>query len=332
MNNEQIYDLITSYLSGNTTPEERAQVDAWLEEREDNRQLFEDIRSIWSNSAANEHTFEPDVEAAWRRVADATGISRESTPVIPMQPRRSFNFRRIAAVLVLLLGSSFFLKTFVFDKRSIEVATIAGETRDVELPDGTHIWLNQNSALSYKKGDFNKKERSVTLSGEAFFEVAKNPEKPFIIQSSDTYTKVLGTSFNVRAYQGEETVEVSVSTGRVEFGLDKGDKVILTPGLKGTADTHAGTVQQAALSNENYLAWKNKKLLFNDLTIAEIIPALEHYFSVRIDADDAVLSCHFTGNFNDPQLIEVLQVLSLSTGIEYRANHNMVSLTGNGCK
>jgi ferric-dicitrate binding protein FerR (iron transport regulator) len=200
----------------------------------------------------------------------------------------------------------------------------------VILPDSTHVWLNAGSTLRYPE-TFADSRRLVSLEGEAFFEVTKDATKPFIIETASTETKVLGTSFNVKAML-DKPVTVTVATGKVQFGpLGSERKVVLLPGDAGTFDP-----QQQALTNQRnedprFLEWHNHTLIFTKTPLAQVFKTLEEVYHIHIDTADRgsrVLgmdrgpNCIFTGTFENTPEQEVLEVLSASIGFEWSAPGN----------
>jgi ferric-dicitrate binding protein FerR (iron transport regulator) len=214
-----------------------------------------------------------------------------------------------------------------------KTAPITGQSR-FSLPDGSGIWLNRGSTLRYP-AHFGQATREVWLEGEGFFEVAKDPHKPFLVHSGQTVTRVTGTSFNVRSYSGEEKVSVIVLSGQVVFAPDTEgptEKVYLNPGNEGIFDTATNTVQKNIHSDPNRVAWKTKRLVFIDQPLAEIIPVLESYSGASIGVDHPDLfQCRFRGTFMEASLDEILQVMTFSMNITVRKSAQKITLAGKGC-
>lgn len=208
------------------------------------------------------------------------------------------------------------------------------ERKEIVLPDSSKVWLNRNSKLSYISSDFNESNRVVFLEGEAFFEVQKNPSKPFIVQAALSRTEVLGTSFTVRSLAPEKKDVVQVMTGKVSFELKEKEeqKVILLPGDKASVQEH-GTIEKFKVTNLNSIAWKNDRLVFENSSLAEVTEAAESYFNIDIEIANSNLSdCRFTGSFTKPELEEVMKVLSVSMNLSYHQSDSTYVLTGEGCQ
>jgi transmembrane sensor len=188
-------------------------------------------------------------------------------------------FLRVAAMLIILLGISFLLKNIVF---SPEQLTISGNDLNpkepYQLADGSLVYLNKNSNLSISKR-FGKKDRKVSLAGEAFFEIKRNENIPFIIITGKTTSQVFGTSFNIYSDSSEQ-VRVSVVTGVVEFFTTKGkDRVKLVAGERGTYDPGSAEIIKENTTDRNFLAWNTGILYFNETPLPEAFRLLQKQYS-----------------------------------------------------
>lgn len=219
------------------------------------------------------------------------------------------------------------VKTFEF---------IRHQTRDerimVMLPDSSKVYLNKDTRLSYSD-NFQYGDRSVYLTGEAFFDVRKWKKYPFVIYTNKARIEVLGTSFNVKSDK-VGTEEVTVATGRVLFA-EKADpdknQVVLTPGMKGYFE--GGHVHSRNLSgDQNDLAWKTGKLAFNNAPMKEVLVKLEEQLGVKVTAaDPRVFNCRFTGKFDQASEEEIVEILSLSVGGSFETKNGAFILKGKGC-
>jgi transmembrane sensor len=324
MDKEKIYELLSAYFSNNISEEDKRSIEKWISESEQNKEFYELSKTVWENSGRTSSTFQTDVDAAWNKVRSNIHVDEK---VISIN-RNRIKYYRIAAAIALVLSIGILIRFYFVANSAVEYVT-ADEQQEIILPDGSHIWLNKHSTLSYDKSNFNTLARNVSLNGEAYFEVKRDVTKPFVIESNETFTRVLGTTFNIRAFDKNE-VEVSVNSGKVEVSYHE-NKIILTKGERGLVNRKNNEVKE--LSNEaNYLAWKTKKLEFNNEPFRSVIPAIEKYFIIDIEADTAILNCHFTGTFNDPRINEVLETITLSTGLNYTLVKDKVMIEGKACK
>lgn len=231
--------------------------------------------------------------------------------------RRRKNYRWAAAASIILLLSAAGYRTFfaaVDPVHTIATTTFAHDVRLLRLPDGTRVWINQNTVLEYAKA-FEGKERSVTLKGEAFFEVAKDSSRPFVITSGDIRTTVLGTSFNVKAYSGMEP-EVHVRTGRVRVETDN-NAVLLERGYMALFSSKSKTIkkQKTAILEPG---WKKDLLDVDGLTMGQVIEELQafHAFTVRY-AEKDIENLQVKGTLDARQgYIKMLQTLAFALEVQ----------------
>ena len=174
----------------------------------------------------------------------------------------------------------------------------------------------------------------VTISGEVFFDVKSNPEKPFIIHAGNAKIKVIGTSFNVCAYPGAETVEVVVQSGKVQVINEYADlqlnnrEVFLTSGEKGTLINESHVLQKSMNNDVNFLAWKTNDIIFNETPLSEVISCLEKVYRISIqiadpELEDLVLTAHF-----DKKPIDfVLNVVQLTFDLNLEENNELFVLS-----
>lgn len=252
---------------------------------------------------------------------------------IELKPRTKSPFPypligKIAASIILVLALGYGVSKFIelpTASNTIEItsyATQPSEKKIIALPDGTKVWLNANSTLQYTSNY--SKNRAVTLKGEGYFEVISNKKNPFIVKSGDTYTKVLGTRFNLKAYDSEAIVRMTVVEGEVEFGANNQSNP-LTVGVNQQAvfNKTRSSINKADLASPANIAWKENKLAFNSVTLQEVIGILNRHYQTNIAINDTSLdsldfSTTSTMDFNDKTLKETLEIISLTLGVEYQ--------------
>ncbi len=253
-----------------------------------------------------------------------------------------------AAILMLILGGLFWFGTdrLTVNAKEQLVITEKGSKSRIILPDGSKVWINSDSKLTY--GDnYGKDNRVVQLSGEAFFEVVKDKNHPFIVHTRSIDVKVLGTIFNVRAYENERNTQTTLLRGSVEVFLKgkSNKKILLRPNekiivqnndnqLKSiVSDPTPKTPEISILeidknsidSNIDNTQWVQNKLVFYDEGLESIIPTLERWYNVKILVNNpALTSMKFSGKFEDDTLIDVLESLKISSGINYKIKKNIV--------
>ncbi|MCB9273431.1 MAG: FecR domain-containing protein [Lewinellaceae bacterium] len=330
-------DLIGRYLSGGITAAEKAELMAWVEENGANRKFFDEMIQLWGMSSQYEdEPFETNVNAAWQnletRLKDSVAAPAAGARLRRLGQTRIL-LRYAAAIAALLIAGYWALSRYntAPGVQMVETRTSAGEQRELSLPDGSRVLLNENTRLAYAEPF---EQRLVQLSGEAFFEVEKMNGKPFAIEAEGTTTTVLGTSFNVRAYPQEGQVEVSVSTGKVALQQtgEAENKVLLEPGESGVYSKKEATVQEVSISNAD--AWKAQRLRFDGASLEEVVQAVERYFHTDIEvATPELLNCHFKGDFVQPENLEVvLEAIAFTMDLQLEQKDGAYLLSGNASR
>ena len=200
------------------------------------------------------------------------------------------------------------------------------------MQDGSKVLLKPASLLRVA-GDFNNNDRKVTLSGNAYFEIAANRDKPFVIYTNKASIKVVGTKFMVYASQQSPEQEVTVTEGIVTFQGEGGDKITLRKGDKGIYHLTEERMSKSRVSLDNVLAWRDKKLVFKSTTMDEVIDVVEKYFDISISVKDPrLLQCKFTSTFEQPEVNEVMEALSVALNIDVVKVDGQYSFNGEGCR
>lgn len=325
------WDLTAKQLEGKATAAEQEELRRWLEDDPTHKRQYEAQQELWRLTAPAPAPA-VDTNAAWQKVSAGIQAEQKSrdTKVIRMFPMAL----KVAASVALLFGLFWLSRFLFFPYYGMELVESGNRQVSVMLPDSSQVWLNRDSKLAYDP-DFGGAKREVQLEGEAFFEVRKDPRRPFIIRTKATQTKVLGTSFNLRAYPEEETVELEVATGRVAFSSkSRSAEVIVTPGYAAKLDRESTEIDHYSSPGGNAWAWKSGRLEFEGQPLREVLQDLERYYQVELKLQNpAIANCRFTGSFEHAALEGVLQVLSASLQLEYSQQDDQTfTLSGQGCR
>lgn len=331
MNDENKYlQLLAKVLSKEASEEQEQQLQEWANQTTNNKQLVEETKLIWEKAEEGYNTnINTNKEAAWTRINASI-----SAPKIPI---KALWYKVAAAILVVFMGLGWLYQAVNLSKNQevqpviVTITTGKTEKKEIHLPDGSTIVLNEHSTLSYVE-DFEK--RLVNLEGEAFFEIAKRQGRSFEVLTNKTRTTVLGTSFNMRAYANQAT-EISVITGNVAFeALDRSKEahVLLSSQEQATYQIREGIVKEQ-LSDNNVLAWKTQQLEFNNQPLSAVLSILERYYAVEIDGSEELLNCHYTGTFKRANLEQVLHTIAFTfpTTVNIEKIDDKYLLTGQGC-
>ena len=336
-NNAEDLEKIADYLANESSEEERSSLEAWIKEREDNKRLFDKVKKVWQASEICADEFCPNVELAWEKVKQAKdklkqiAVDQDQPSVAAGNIKWLPYAASVALLLSALIGWWAMKDTHFVQKMSFQNETVeANKKGQLVLADGSKVWLNSNTKFHYPKS-FDS-DRVVYLDGEAYFEIARDEEKPFIIYSGKSVTEVLGTAFNVNTE--DDAVTVTVASGRVALYPEgnKESQITLTKGETGHFSGANKLVNKTKNEDVNYLSWQTGVLTFEDASLAAVAKALSRHFSAEIVlGEGASEDCRLTSSFRDQTLDEVLELIRLTLDIEIKKEKERIMLVGKGC-
>lgn len=320
------YELIARYLAGECSDDEKQQVMEWSRQNPDQMNEFE---KMWEQIPSDE--FNPDIELALQKVNTRIDTRKEK------KPKRLFFLMggAAAAIAVIFILMNIFttstestIKNFGVNGL-LTLSTNMNETVEYQLSDGSKIWLNQSSSIHYPEA-FTGDTREIYLEGEAFFDIASNPEKPFIIHANNTQTRVVGTSFGIRAVKEEREVVVTVSSGIINFSTEgKSDHIELKKGEQGICNTEEKKLEKNENPDPNLLAWKTKVIIFNQTSLSEVGKILENVYHIPVSVDDSVANLQITSTFDQLSVEEVLQIIELTLQVKAEKDEEEIRITKN---
>ncbi len=312
--------IFAKYLQAVCTPDEFKKFTWWFSKMENNRSFSEIIKPFWDR-ILNEETEIPVNRQLWDHIKNKVEEG-EKASVRRRLGIYTWGFRA-AAVLVaaLLISNLFFIFQVNRSKPELFTQTVtvpAGARSDMKLPDGTHVWLNSGTTISYLS-DFGGK-RILHLDGEAYFNVIKN-ESAFLVQTVCGNVEVTGTEFNVKAFSSDSLFETTVENGSVVVRSDRtGKPAILKAGEQGRlAD---GRWKLGKVETELFTSWKNGKIIFRKEYLPDVAMRLERWYNVKIelDQDPRLSKIHYTGTLEMESFSEVLELLKITAPIRYTYN------------
>ena len=320
MNNSRFEELLERYQQGKLAGREKQLMDEWFDDManakdhllwtSDDKQKLKDniIREICADQSANNNV--RMISAPW--------------------------VLRISASILFIVALSY-VGWRMMPSQQLAESTAAGQISKILLPDGSIVWLKNESSLSYPK-KFEEGTRHVTLKGEALFEVAKDAAHPFIVTCSDLTTTVLGTSFNIKS--DDQDVEVVVLTGKVSITPTPGTgvtskSVLIVPNKKAVYNkTKKDLATMIAQRSEEVALIKGTEynMHFEDTRMDEIVQRIEGKFNVDMSLENARLgNCVVTADFTDQSLVKTLDILATVLAVDYELKDDYVMLKGNGC-
>ena len=333
MNNEQtIDDLLAKYLADETDTHESDKIGEWIIASGDNQKIFDHSKIVW-DGAKNQQKV--DINAAWAKLnitkkKEVQHIdNKEIEPVIRLNWFN--NFLKIAAILVVLFGLWFVAaKQFITPQNDVLTFKSGSQSIEKILPDGTKILLSKNSEITYPK-TFEGYTREINLTGEGFFDVHHDVAHPFIIHTQGTDVRVLGTSFNVRAYNAQ--VQVLVKTGKVQFSKNN-KQVILTKGQKGEILANVDTIIKSEFSEvKTVVKDKSNSFVFNKMSLGEVAKNLSERFDRDIKfSENKIKNCQLTATFEHESLENIIAVIAETFNLKVDNQADTIILSGAGCE
>jgi len=363
MNQDRFWELVSIKLAGEATPEELAELEAFLQDNSAEGIKLEKLHELWETRhrplVSQKEAFNRHMQRLSNHLSEPVlQYENPDTPVVEMeeiaQPKRKFRtlYKVMGTAAALLAIFLFF--TLKVEKHNTKanaqntVSTKRGSKSKVQLPDGTQVWLNADSRITYNE-NFQGAQREVELTGEAFFDVVRDETRPFIIHTSTIDVKVLGTAFNVRSYADEKNTETSLIHGSIEVTLinsaDK-KKIILRPNDKLIVNNNEARLAEKKItksheplmtlgkisfkkadSSVTETMWVKNKLAFDEEPLEEIALKIERWYDVKVSIMDERLKREpYTGTFELETLPEVLEALNAGGDFRYSVNKKEVTI------
>jgi ferric-dicitrate binding protein FerR (iron transport regulator) len=323
---EDIDTLIGNLLAGEATAEEKTIVVNWVKQSAANKDYFEHIQLIFENASSTSIQLHVDTDVAWQKVKAQL-----------KQPKtKDINYWRVLKIAAGVVWLGFLLFIFVKNettKKQAQVITIKTEkqTQQDTLPDGSTAFLNKKSNLLFSY-DAKKKLRKVKLTGEAFFTVKHEKEKPFIIEAEDVLIKDIGTEFNVKAYAEDSIVVVSVTSGEVQFYTTNNPGLHLKAGDQGIYDRALKGFSKILKPDTNILAYKTKILSFNGSDLKSVVASLNEAYDANITIEnDVIKNCQLTVTFHNDRLQTIIDVIAETLHLTVTKTQDKIILRGTGC-
>lgn len=304
------WDLIIDKLHHELSEKEQTAFEEWVQEKE-NKQMYQRAEKIHEGVKVLRGL---NKELSWKSIRHVIRLTAFK--------RFAISASKYAAIIliVFLIGDHFhYFRTHDKAMHYAEIEVLNGQMGHLFLFDGTEVWLNSGSRFRYP-GEFNRDEREVFLTGEAFFKVAPDRHLPFVVKTGKMEVEVLGTSFNISAYRDENQQSVVVVEGEVQINSEDGEKLgELTPGYGAVMNNYSPGVQIEKVRTDLYTGWKNGKVVFEQERLGEIAGKLERWYNVEIRFESEELkSYRVTGIIlrNKP-IDQTIMALELLTPIQY---------------
>jgi transmembrane sensor len=370
--------LLSKYLNKESDAEETLQVIHWADASPEHKAILEKLKKAWNIATIGAGMQEWDVQKSKEQFLLSL-VQYESTKSTKIKYPFTINWRKsqkvigYAAVILLLIGlPSFFMFQHFFkgtnelsaDKSFTIISAPKGSKSELVLADGSKVWLNAGSSIKYG-ANFNKKDREVILDGEAYFDIAKNKLKPFLVHTSKITLRVLGTAFNVKSYRDENTVETTLIRGAVNVEKNEKDgstsNYSLKPNQKAifykskdvikfydladnttskTSGDKTPPVNEASIGEdktepistlvEQEISWKDGYFLVYDESLESIMIKVERRFDIQIVfKDEEIKNLRYSGKIKETTPEQILEALKITSPIEYEMKGKQVVIWEN---
>ncbi len=322
-------DIINKYLTGQCSEEELVEVNTWMKESEENaRQLFR-MEEVYHLGKFNQYADGQRMARAEKQLYKKLDEEKGKQKKILRMHRWMRYAAAVAVMLVIGGGAGYWFYQNGTDQQVMVAVANEGIVKEVVLPDGTKVWLNNSATLKYPR-EFSEKERNVYLEGEAYFEVTKNRHKPFTVQSDAMRVRVLGTTFNFKCDKRCRIAEATLIEGEIEVKGNKEEgQIILAPGQRAELNKNNGRLTVKQVDAKMDAVWHDNLIPFQKADIFTITKALERFYEVKIIlSPDIRPDKTYSGVLKRKSNIEsVLKSLQNSIPIDYKIVGNNIFIS-----
>lgn len=370
----RLYVLVARKLAGEATGAELRELKELLGEHFEHEYIYEMLSAYWKQEPDALSPDDDNSQEVFDRIISSVVHAPEPVPELEMQRefgcdplfmpvrRRPWQKWMYAAAIITVGGA---LWIYSFSAKPVsnvhspggqvnEVIAEKGNRSTIILPDGSKVWLNADSRLTYHEA-FNNRVREVALEGEAFFDVAKDSVRPFIVHTSGIDVKVLGTAFNVKSYPGDATIEATLIRGMIEviqkndpsapkFILHPHEKLVFNKEMSSHPQTAGILNKKKTYTTEQHIAiaalpgnkadslmsetaWRYNKLIFDGDSFRQLADKMERWYNVKINIlDEKLLRYRFKGTFENETIEQALLALQLTNNFQYKINKHEVKI------
>ena len=314
----KIGHLTGKYLTGKESTEELGELKTWIDKSGDNRKLFNSLKEEKAIADSIEEFETHDKDYAWKRYMERIdSLSRQ----------RMLIWWRVAAVFFFLVASGGIFAYLNKETAPLvavndsytTISTSYGQNSKVVLPDSSVVWINSGTTISYNS-NFSVNERSIKLTGQAFFQIARNEQMPLIVTCNDIKIKVLGTKFDVDAYPEDRNISVVLESGSVELLKTKDDSSIqmLKPGEKAEFDKQRRELSISNVDSYYYTSWKDGILIFKDEPMEMVLEKLERRYNIDIEVKNPkVKKLIFNATIVNESVEDIFELMKFTCAITY---------------
>ncbi|QGY43498.1 DUF4974 domain-containing protein [Maribellus comscasis] len=329
---KSIKATIIAHLNGSLREEELKKLNDWVAQSEENTKYYARVKDLWEASQPNISQI-AETEKEWSKFLLNIGKGhRENMFSLLSNWQIVYRF---AAILVigLVVGVLVTKLNSKHEPGYLTSIAPAGSVSQMILADSTLVYLNAGSELRYSP-ETNNKKREVYLTGEAWFQVEKNKQKPFIVHTQYYDVQVTGTQFNVKSYPSDPEVTTTLEEGQVEIGSSENFKltknISLQPGEQIVLNKKSKKLFVQNVDTQLFTSWKNNKLIFLNMNLKELIILLERRYGVDIEVfDDDILTYHYSGTIKNESILDIMQIIQHTLPIEFKIENQKIIIHKN---
>jgi transmembrane sensor len=318
------HELSVKFFAQEIADNEMILLRSWLESSPGNRRIFNETNELWQGTGEFFNSELSETDTAWADISARLGIGRKKTRPF-FNPGKNFYVLLIAAASIAFLlviggitqwmGSKPSQQTVIASTR---ITTLEKEKAHIFLSDSTEVILNSESTLQYS-GQYNINSRDVELTGEAFFSVKTNPEKPFVVELKGMKVTATGTSFNICSYEDDNRVVTTLEEGKIQIAIDGKELLDLKSGQQAVYSAKTNMVLVHEVLVDNYTSWKENKLRFFDTPFEEVLRQIGRKYNVEFEISTSNLYyLNYTATFLDESVDEIMKMLASVSPITYK--------------
>ena len=328
----EIYNLISKFFAREISENEIIVLKSMLEQDPESRRIFNEQNELWQETSLSDKIENYKSDTGWIKVSARLGLGKKSKSSLILMKKNNFRLLIAAATVAVMIaigGLSFVVNARKPFLKAVTNATIIstneGERSHVLLADSTEVYLNSGSKLEYNSL-YNLDERNVKLSGEAFFNVHTNPEKPFIVETGNMKIIATGTRFNILSYVNEDRVETTLEEGKVQALVQGRESINIVPGQQIVYLKKSGKLEIREVPVDTYTSWKENKLRFFNTQFEEALRKIARKYNVTFEiTNNDLLNLKYTATFIDESIEDVMSMLSAISPITYKI-HNRTTI------
>lgn len=332
MNKEIEIQQLVSYITGNTSKKESEAVEYWISCSKENKLLYDEYSKVWNSTSVKTDSFVIDLNSRWNDFKAKTDFDKHVAAKSTSKfSKVVYTFSRVAAAIAVLLTAWFIINHEKEANIINYTVPVAQCNTPYSLPDGTEVNLNKDAEIIYPEF-FANNTRELSFDGEAYFNIAHNPDKPMIIATGNIRVKVLGTAFNLSNQPSSNEITLFLDEGRVLFySVNDNDElleqVILTPGELGVYNKTTGLISKSSFNNDNHLAWRTGELEFFDAPLSDVFKAIERTYCVNVSSEDInTQDLRLTARFTNETPQSIFETLEIIYGFNFKVDHDNIIL------